>query len=82
MIKLVVQLDDLCIDFWVSVMINDHLSQRPDNRKTWYSNVLTMTPIDPIKIKSEYLLECVTTILLPTELTFWSLVDVVCSLDV
>ena len=35
--KVVAQLDDLCIDIWVSVMI---MSQHPDNRETWYSNVL------------------------------------------
>ena len=37
--QLVAQLDDLCIDIWVSVMIIC-LSQHPDNRETWYSNVL------------------------------------------
>ena len=33
--QFVAQLDDLCLDIWVSVM-----SQHPDNRETGYSNVL------------------------------------------
>ena len=37
-VLLVAQLDDLCIDIWVSVMIT--MSQHTDNRETGYSNVL------------------------------------------